>query len=468
MRPIRKAVHINVCAVRSGLSRIQVTLMNRLLVPAAGMLAAALALTACEATKSSNPLSPAVAGPIPGVNISAPKILEPFAGQKIAVDRQPVTLLIENALTTGVRPLSYTFDIATDANFNNKVLAREGIAPGAGGRTSLRLEDSLATGRTYFWRARAVDGANEGPYTSTMSFDVFTPIVIEAPTPVTPGINATVDTLRPRFVFTNAARSGPVGAITYLVEVADSDSFANKIAAWTGSEQPNRTSLDIPTDLAYNKVYYWHVRAYDPTTLGPFSRTQAFATPPVPPPPPTPTPTPGPGPSPGTPVAADMIGLASVTILNSPSDLARWPVTTSITRIDLRSNGVHVDFSKRDGAGRWPDYTPPGWSGPLEYTLGMVLSIDGRYYASAPIEFWNGLDASGGPPSRYALNWFYDPRRWAPMTYHQPAVGEQIGFFVCAGDCRGRTDGGGSPVKERSNVVVVTMPSDAGASFTFR
>ena len=47
--------------------------------------------------------------------------------------------------------------------------SRSGVAPGENGRTSLRLEDSLATGHTYFWRARAVDGANQGPYANTMT-----------------------------------------------------------------------------------------------------------------------------------------------------------------------------------------------------------------------------------------------------------------------------------------------------------
>ena len=133
----------------------------------------------------------------------------------------------------------------------------------------------------------------------------------------------------------------------------------------------------------------------------------------------------------------------------------------------MRPNGIWVDFSKKTGAGRWPDYTPPGWDGPLQYTLGMVMNINGQLYASAPVEFWYGLEASGGPPSQYAMNWFYDPGRWAPMTYHQPAVGETIGLFVCAGDCRNRTDGSGSPVKERTNVVTVTMPNDNGARFVF-
>jgi len=432
--------------------------MNRRLLAAAGAVIATL-LTACEASKSSNPLSASVAGPIPGVNISAPKMLEPGANARIAVDKQPVTLLIENASTTGVRPLSYAFDVAIDAIFNNKVFSRDGIAAGDGGRTSLRLPDSLAPGRTYFWRARAEDGANSGPYAAAAGFEVFTPIVIESPTPVSPAPNATVDGLRPKFIVANARRSGPVGSIAYLIEVTDSDTFSNKIATWSTGEQTNQTVLELPADLAYSKVYYWHVRAYDPTTIGPWSLTSAFATASAPA-------APAPGPVP-FPAPNDTIDLSQATILNSPRDLASWPATATITRLDLRASGVHVEFSKKDGAGRWPDITPVGWDGPLQYTLGMALNINGRWYASTPIEFWHGLDASGGPPSQYAQNWFYDPARWAPMTYHQPSVGEMIGFLVCAGDCRNRSDSSGSPVRERSNVVLVPMPGDGGASYAF-
>jgi hypothetical protein len=130
---------------------------------ALGVLAAAFIFPACEASKSSTPLSPSVAGPIPGVQISAPKMLEPQTGSKISIEKQPVTLLIENAGSNGPRPLTYTFDIATDTGFSNKVFTREGIAQGDGGRTSLRMTDTLATGHTYYWRVRAEDGANTGP-----------------------------------------------------------------------------------------------------------------------------------------------------------------------------------------------------------------------------------------------------------------------------------------------------------------
>src|SRR5207302_1181565 len=137
--------------------------------------------------------------------------------------------------------------------------------------------------------------------------------------------------------------------------------------------------------------------------------------------------------------------------------------------LEFRAQGIHVEFSKRDGAGRWPDITPPGWDGSLQYTLGMALKVNGKWYASAPIQLWYGLDQSGGDPGHYADNWFYDPNRWAPMTGHQPAVGEQIGIFVVAGNVRNVTDGSQSPAQERSNIVLLPMPDSSGntVKYTF-
>src|SRR5262245_28414406 len=88
-----------------------------------------LAAVGCEAAKSSNPLSPTVAGPLPGVDITAPKTLEP-ANAKIAVDQQPLTLLAENAGSSGPRPLVYVFEVAIDAGFSNKVFVKENVPPG--------------------------------------------------------------------------------------------------------------------------------------------------------------------------------------------------------------------------------------------------------------------------------------------------------------------------------------------------
>ncbi len=203
--------------------------MFRSVLTGLGLCAAALSLTACQATKSSNPLSPTVAGPIPGVNISAPKPVDPSVGSQIAVSSQPLTLTVENASTSGVRPLSYAFEVATDANFTNKVFVRDSITPGDGGRTALKLPDPLATGKTYYWHARAQDGANTGAFSTAVNFNVFTPIVITAPAPLRPVPSAVAATLRPVFIVGNASRSGPVGALTYQFEVSTNTAFTTTV-----------------------------------------------------------------------------------------------------------------------------------------------------------------------------------------------------------------------------------------------
>jgi len=125
--------------------------------------AVSVALASCAVEKSTTPLAPTVAGPIAGVQISAPKTLEPAAGAQIPGDQQPLTLLLENSSSTGQRPLTYVVEVATEAGFSNRVFAQDNIPPGDNGRTSLKLPSNLSMGRVYYWRAKALDGANESP-----------------------------------------------------------------------------------------------------------------------------------------------------------------------------------------------------------------------------------------------------------------------------------------------------------------
>ncbi|MQA31143.1 MAG: hypothetical protein GEU82_15135 [Luteitalea sp.] len=253
-------------------------------------LSAVVFAAGCAAEKSENPLSPTIAGPIPGVEISAPKTIEPGRGQLIAVDRQPLTLLLENAASNGPRPLTYAFEVATDAGFSNKVFTRDAIAPGDGGRTALRLPDALGTGLSYYWRAKAEDGANTGPYSSAANFNVFTPVVIDVPGLIAPINNVSVPDLTPEFRLRNAPRSGPAGPITYTLELADNDAFASKFAVWQFDEHPEETKFAAVASLLPGRPYFWHVRASDSNAVGPWSATQVFRTPVpaigAPPPPP--------------------------------------------------------------------------------------------------------------------------------------------------------------------------------------
>ena len=156
---------------------------------------ALLAATGCAAEKSSNPLTPTVAGPIPGVDISAPKILTP-AATKIPVDQQPVTLLAENASSSGVRPLTYLFEVATDRLCQQSIHPR-GVTPGEGGRTICGCR--IVSPRAHITGAPAQDGANTGP-SPHGAFDVH-PDRHQPAAARFAGHQPVRPTVRPKFVF---------------------------------------------------------------------------------------------------------------------------------------------------------------------------------------------------------------------------------------------------------------------------
>jgi hypothetical protein len=171
------------------------------------------------------------------------------------------------------------------------------------------------------------------------------------------------------------------------------------------------------------------------------------------------------------PCAPAPVDLDQVSIFDNPPDLASWPITTLLTEVDFTNDGVHVDFDKEDGPSRWPDVIAPGFTGPLEYTMGIVECVDGQWATSAVIEFWNGLYAEGGNlavDNQVAVNWYYSTR-WGTLVGRQPATGETIGVFVAAGNLRDVTsdDPSESPVMERSNVVFMPMPDVNGSMNSF-
>src|SRR4051812_10472921 len=216
-----------------------------------GALAVAAALTfgACAAEKSSNPLSPTVAGPIPGVGITAPGTVQPENGTKVRADLQPLTLTVTNSTSTGVRPLSYRFEIAADVNFTTLVFMRDSVTQGDNGQTTLRLSDALASDRTYYWRARAEDGANVSGYSNPAAIQIVTPVTFGPPVLVSPINNTVVNSLRPVFTWQNAPRSGgSPDNMAYLIELSDTAAFTAVVSATVG-EGGGTTSVAPPQDL---------------------------------------------------------------------------------------------------------------------------------------------------------------------------------------------------------------------------
>ena len=167
--------------------------------------------------------------------------------------------------------------------------------------------------------------------------------------------------------------------------------------------------------------------------------------------------------------AQDAIDLSAAVVWNSPADVASWPRTTKIAQLTMlpensAAPGLSFEFPAR---ATWPDYTPPGFEGPIQYTVWAGVNISGVWHVSGIIRMWRDRAATGAPiltNNNFARNWVYDSR-WGAMQGYQPVAGEAMIFFVTAGNARGTTTV--TSVRERSNVVLVNLPANDHGVFRF-
>src|SRR5205814_2316689 len=103
-------------------------------------------------------------------------------GAKLAFSSQPYTLVTANAVTTSSSKPTYTFEVASDAGFSNVIYRKAGVAQGAG--TTALVIDTLPASTTFFWRARAVTGSDNGPNPKPRTFTVGSQVVLQTPVPI--------------------------------------------------------------------------------------------------------------------------------------------------------------------------------------------------------------------------------------------------------------------------------------------
>ena len=353
--------------------------------------ALAMVASACAFEKQSDPLSPSVAGPIAGVSITTPALVQPVTGSKFAVDQQPISFVITNPTTSGVRPISLRFEVASDVAFTSIVFAVDGVALGSGAQTTYRLATALAADRSYYWRVRAQDGANSGSFSIAGQFFVYTPVVLGTPVGTSPVNDAVTTSVRPVLTFTNAPRTGPAVPILYTVEVASTASFSNLVWGTIAAEQSLTTSVTVATDLANATQYFWRVRgaSADPVAVSPWSVAQSFKTPAA-----APTPPSGGG---GTPSPYDQLDLRTVTILKGPTDISSWPVDSKITNVQQGNGQLCIWHEK---LGIWPSTIFFGDPGTLvEGNQWVFMQKNGQWYAGAgdwyrPGQACKGVDAA--------------------------------------------------------------------------
>lgn len=260
------------------------------------------ALAGCGVEKSRNPLSPSIAGPIEGVMISAPTPVMLDAGL-IRVTDQPITLQFNAATSDSERPFWYEIEVSTSNAFDSLVHEARPVEPSGDATESYQMP-ALDPEQQYVWRVRALDGANTGPYSEVATFEVYTPVAVGRPEPVSPVGAASVDGLTATLTVRNARVTGPARNVRYEFQWATDVSLSQGLATATVPAGDASTSTTI-RDLEYETRYYWRGRALadgrepDPVA-GAWSQTESFMSPPrVVVPPPMPPPKPGPTTAPG-------------------------------------------------------------------------------------------------------------------------------------------------------------------------
>jgi hypothetical protein len=389
-----------------------------------GLVVFCSALLAASACGKSNPTSPSSQT----ASVVAPRSAVPANAAQIPNLAQPVTLIVQNAIVTQPGGTTYTFEVATDAAFATKVQTKDGVAEGSSGQTSVKL-DNLAADKDYYWHVRATAGGTVGVFGTAYKFTIGPAIVINAPTPVVPANGASTSD-HPTLAVTNATRSGPAGAIVYRFDISSSATFATVTVTGTVPEGRGQTSFTPSTALAANTTFYWRATAIDQTNSisGPPSPTQSFTT-------------------------SLAIDLAQVILSypGTPSDVASWPQTATITVVEQDGNPgaggpMCIGFSTSD---YWPS---TGFFGdptvPVYANQWYFANIDGQWYGG-PGEYLRSDRPSVCKTGQSTQGIGPDGGWTNPMRSWTPKLGELVGYMISTPARAGlRT------INERSNIVV--------------
>jgi hypothetical protein len=217
--------------------------------------------------------------PTSGGSISTPGALIPTTGALIPNSAQPVTLVAQNALATSSGGTTYTFEVATDSAFANKVQTKTSVTEGTGGQTSATLSP-LPANADYYWHVQAIAGGTTGLFSGASKFTIGPAVTLGTPGLVAPANGSTTST-QPTLTVSNASHNGPVGAVAYRFDVSTSPTFAT--ITFTGNAvegQGVQTSFVVGTALAVSTTFYWRATAIDTTNIatGPPSATANFTT----------------------------------------------------------------------------------------------------------------------------------------------------------------------------------------------
>jgi len=211
-----------------------------------------------------------IGDPSPG----APGIVSPAQLASVSVLRP--TLEVGNAVDYQNDPLSYRFEVYSDAGLTALVAQVPAISAGRN-TTAWPADVDLQNNRQYWWRCRASDGTNVGPWSETGTFfvnEVNHPP--SAPIIAGPPDDAVLDNLDGWLFWLSSSDPDEGDAVvSYNLQVAATAGFEAPVI-----DQPGIPALTYPVDLSWamaaqlkefagatnlvpGSTYYWRARAQD-------------------------------------------------------------------------------------------------------------------------------------------------------------------------------------------------------------
>jgi hypothetical protein len=204
---------------------------------------------------------------------NAPTLLMPLPSAIVEAARP--TLAVINAIEYQSEPVVYQFEVYADAALTTLAAQNPGVAAGLSS-TAWLVDINLQNNQQYWWRCRAIEGENAGPWMPSATF--FINEVNNPPYPVVPvvppsWILANTDSLLTWFPTTDPDMGDSIRA--YQLQVSPTATFDTLLinaediaitnpapgADWTLSMPLSR--FPGSTELLPGTVYYWRVRAQD-------------------------------------------------------------------------------------------------------------------------------------------------------------------------------------------------------------
>ncbi len=135
---------------------------------------AALTLVAAGCGGDKSPSGPTTT---PAANLTAPTLEAPTQDAQLETLRP--TLTVGNATSDQSGTRTYEFEVSDTSGFASTssliagfaaTVSKTGVPEGSGGKTSFAVEADLQPTTTFYWRARAVQGTSNGPWSTTGKF----------------------------------------------------------------------------------------------------------------------------------------------------------------------------------------------------------------------------------------------------------------------------------------------------------